>query len=692
MVFSTSPFLQFKATSLLFYRYAFLALALISFLLIVFNYSSLNNSEFNMLTEEESIDVTGYRAESQFEVDQNGSIILSCAIQSVLPNEKCGLEFDFEKAASSASIDALPSFANLETIDASVSASRDGVLVDIPVTLTFHLARHRSLGQLNGLRSIRYESAHFMPNTPQLLPRERVVPDSWWNEQFDISTALEASDLSSVTGVSLYLESSAELQPGRYEVTIDRLMFNQHLASPGSVNLILALVWPTAMLVFLAHYLLMKRAEVHQLSVQSDTDPETGMMNMSGLRRLYPGKLTSPVTVINIRVKNFFSLQKEFSRQTVFSLIQQTFQPFTSEQGARLLMVKPQDENILLIGGACDESLFGKLISASKNGIKMESLGHLRLDLKMGIAKGEKGMTMEALLAQSTIAIDAINEGEASYKLYHPELRKAWRQARFVEQELRIALKQKAFHLAFMPIYDAAEQRICGAEALLRTSHLPLKSFSPEVYVRVAEQAGLIREIDLWVLEEAIKALQKLNQKDFVMAVNISSRELMDIEFAEELRSLITRYHITPSQLCLEVTETFFLDVHGICFESIQAIRDLGVQLSLDDFGTGHASLQHLLNMPIDEIKIDRSFVWTLDNEKSAVIVDAIVSIAGICQYHVVAEGIETEAQLNKLAGLGCRYFQGYLIAKPDSFEKLVVICSEVKSSSRLDTQVKLRA
>ena len=210
--------------------------------------------------------------------------------------------------------------------------------------------------------------------------------------------------------------------------------------------------------------------------------------------------------------------------------------------------------------------------------------------------------------------------------------------------------------------------------------------------MRVAEQAGLIREIDLWVLEEAIKALQKLNQKDFVMAVNISSRELMDIEFAEELRSLITRYHITPSQLCLEVTETFFLDVHGICFESIQAIRDLGVQLSLDDFGTGHASLQHLLNMPIDEIKIDRSFVWTLDNEKSAVIVDAIVSIAGICQYHVVAEGIETEAQLNKLAGLGCRYFQGYLIAKPDSFEKLVVICSEVKSSSRLDTQVKLRA
>ena len=99
MVFSTSPFLQFKATSLLFYRYAFLALALISFLLIVFNYSSLNNSEFNMLTEEESIDVTGYRAESQFEVDQNGSIILSCAIQSVLPNEKCGLEFDFVKAS-----------------------------------------------------------------------------------------------------------------------------------------------------------------------------------------------------------------------------------------------------------------------------------------------------------------------------------------------------------------------------------------------------------------------------------------------------------------------------------------------------------------------------------------------------------------------------------------------------------------
>ena len=240
-----------------------------------------------------------------------------------------------------------------------------------------------------------------------------------------------------------------------------------------------------------------------------------------------------------------------------------------------------------------------------------------------------------------------------------------------------------------MPVYDSEENRIAGAEVLLRTSHLPLKSFSPEVYIRVAEKAGLIREIDFWVLEQAILALQKIQQPDFVLSVNISSKELMDTRFAEELSRLIDQYHVRPGSLCLEVTETFFIDVNTICFESIQAIRNLGVKLSLDDFGTGHASLQHLLNMPVNEIKIDRSFVWTLESEKSAVIVDAIVSIARICQYDVVAEGVETAEQLDKLIALGCRYFQGYLIAKPDSLDALLRFCHEVRHSPAMIQKIR---
>ena len=117
-----------------------------------------------------------------------------------------------------------------------------------------------------------------------------------------------------------------------------------------------------------------------------------------------------------------------------------------------------------------------------------------------------------------------------------------------------------------------------------------------------------------------------------------------------------------------------------MCFESIQALKQLGIRLSLDDFGTGHASLQHLLNMPINELKIDRSFVWTLTDKKSAVIVDAIISIASICKYDVVAEGVETEEQMHKLIGLGCRYFQGYLIAKPASLNSLLKTCDAINT------------
>ena len=689
MVSKKSPLLKSTNRPLHIYRCAFLGLALISLFLLVFNYSSLNNNAVNVLSRFDSVDVTGYRAGSQFEKREDGTIALSCAVQKAIPGERCGLRFNFFKPGAR---EPFPSFSGLDNINALILVSRNGEPADNRVSVTFRSLLKDTAYRPDDISTTRYDSVYVTPNTPHIIDRARIVLDRWWDKRFQLPQDQGASDLSRVAGLSVHLENSDALLAGKYTVTLERLVLNQHIVAPACVNLVLALIWPSAMLTFLIHYLFMKRAEVQHLIELTDTDAETGLMNLNGLRRLYPGKLKTPVTVINIRVRNFHSLQKEFSRETACRLIQAIFQPFTGEKGARLLMVKKQDENMLLIAGDRDESLFGQLISASQRGIQMESLGHLRLDVKVGIARGKVGSTMEELLAQSTIAIDAINDGDTSYKLYHPDLRKAWRQARFIEQELRVALKQKAFHLAFMPVYDAVDKRISGAEALLRTSHLPLKSFSPEVYVRVAEEAGLIREIDLWVLEEALKALQSLDRENFVMAINISSRELMDTHFAVELGELIQQYRIRPSQLCLEVTETFFLDVDGICFESIQAIRNLGVRLSLDDFGTGHASLQHLLNMPIDEIKIDRSFVWTLENEKSAVIVDAIVSIAGICRYHVIAEGIETDAQLNKLAALGCRYFQGYLIAKPDSFEKLVKICCEVKHSDRLVTHVKRRA
>ena len=686
MVSRTPSSLHSALFSLHLYKYAFSGLAFISLMLVTFSYSPFNLVIEDVLANGSVVDVAGYREESQFEKTKSG-YVLDCSVSEPRLFELCGLKFKYTGADNTLS---LPSYANLDEVEVDAFIESDNPGAQHRAGVTFISLRDDVEYDENDLSTKRFQSVYFLPDDGvQLINRDRIVVDAWWEKLYQVPYDIAASDLSAVASILVSVETLNQLDPGRYKLYLNSLLLKRHIITPASVNLFLALIWPAVMLVFLCHFVVVKRVEMQKLQLLADRDPDSGFINLNGLKRLYPGKLNRPLTIVNIRVRNYLALQREFSKETVTSLIKATFGPFTQDKHREAFLVRKQDENILLVLKDFDEAFFGNLISASQKGVNIPSLGHLRLDVKLGIARGERGMTVDELLAQTTIAIDAIMDNEPGYKIYQPELKKEYRQARFVEQELRIALANKAFHLVFMPVYDSEENRIAGAEVLLRTSHLPLKSFSPEVYIRVAEKAGLIREIDFWVLEQAILALQKIQQPDFVLSVNISSKELMDTRFAEELSRLIDQYHVRPGSLCLEVTETFFIDVNTICFESIQAIRNLGVKLSLDDFGTGHASLQHLLNMPVNEIKIDRSFVWTLESEKSAVIVDAIVSIARICQYDVVAEGVETAEQLDKLIALGCRYFQGYLIAKPDSLDALLRFCHEVRHSPAMIQKIR---
>ncbi|MEG3766049.1 EAL domain-containing protein [Alteromonas sp. 14N.309.X.WAT.G.H12] len=647
-----------------------------SLFLVLFCHLPVNLKHQDIIANYNNTNVVGYIKESSYRYDTNNGISLECAISVPQKNESCGLKFYLPKDPRTGRY---PSFSRLKYIivDASANSTRKNIHEGLGITL-------RSLrpdrDYIDGdFGTTRFQSVRFDPDGVQQIDANRFTLDGWWQRNYDVPYEIATADFSEVVSVSVYLPTGPNaISPGKYEIQIKKLVFVQEIITESVVNALLALIWPVSTLIFVGHFLWLKKRELSRLKTLNHYNSEMGMLNLTGFKNRFPDAIKSPMTLVNIRIRNFRALQREFSRETVVELVRATFLPFSRGGKDGPLLVYKQDENILLVMEECDEAFFANLVTASQRGVSFSSLGHLRLDVKIGITRGEPGIAVDELLSQTTIAIDAILDAEPSYKIYEPYLRKEYRQARFIEQELRNALANKGFYIVFMPMYDALDKRICGAEVLIRTQHLPLASFTPEQFICVAEKVGLIREIDFWVMEQAVEALAKIEEPNFVLSVNISSKELMDTRFADELSRLIKQYKVRPQRLCLEITETFFVDVNTICFESIQALRDLGVRLSLDDFGTGHVSLQHLLNIPINELKIDRSFVWSLDNEKSAVIVDAIVSIARICEYGVVAEGVETQEQLEKLIALGCRYFQGYLIAKPDSLEALLLCCRNV--------------
>lgn len=252
----------------------------------------------------------------------------------------------------------------------------------------------------------------------------------------------------------------------------------------------------------------------------------------------------------------------------------------------------------------------------------------------------------------------------------------------FIEQSIKDALKNDDFYLVFMPFYNSKMNQIAGAEALLRCSSPSLSDYSPEVYVRVAEQRGLIKEIDLWVIERAFATLQQHQDAldEYIsLSINISSRQMLDHLFVSELKQLKEKYNINPIQICLELTETFFVDINDPQITNIEDIRKLGFSVALDDFGTGYTSFAYLTHIPADEIKIDRSYVNQLNDRSMSVIVSSIINIAKEYNYRLVAEGVETQEQLNTLITMGCDTFQGYHISKPTSFEQLLQIKANAK-------------
>jgi diguanylate cyclase (GGDEF)-like protein/PAS domain S-box-containing protein len=292
----------------------------------------------------------------------------------------------------------------------------------------------------------------------------------------------------------------------------------------------------------------------------------------------------------------------------------------------------------------------------------------------------EHATDIDVLMKNADAAMYCAKEdGRNNYKFFTPEMNFRANQVFLMEKDLRVALEQDQFTLVYQPQVDLMTGKICGAEALLRWKH-PEKGFiSPAEFIPVAEETGQIVPIGEWVVRTAcwrFASWQKQGMPAIPIAVNLSIRQLRQPNLAEVIEAALEENGLDPHYLELEITEGIMMGDTKSAMAFLSRMHSLGVQMSIDDFGTGFSSLSYLKNLPVNKLKIDQSFVRDIETDESdAAIVRSIISLGHRLDLKVIAEGVETLEQLDFLRIRGCDEVQGYYFSRPlsaDDFQKFV--------------------
>ncbi len=295
----------------------------------------------------------------------------------------------------------------------------------------------------------------------------------------------------------------------------------------------------------------------------------------------------------------------------------------------------------------------------------------------------DHGSTPTDLLKRADIALyRAKDSGRNTSQMFHTTMQKAASERLRMETDLRQALARGEFSVHFQPQVDARDNRIIGAETLVRWHHPELGAQSPNEFIKVLEDSGLILEVGTWILDEACNGFKQLIAKgkidplQFSLCVNISPRQFRQSDFVERIESCLATYGLPYAMLKLEITEGIVIQNLDDTIAKMRRLKKLGVSFAMDDFGTGYSSLTYLKRLPVDTLKIDQSFVRDATSDPNDTeIIRAIVAMARSLELEVIAEGVETPEQLSFLQGLGCHLYQGYLHSRPlplDAFERLL--------------------
>lgn len=321
------------------------------------------------------------------------------------------------------------------------------------------------------------------------------------------------------------------------------------------------------------------------------------------------------------------------------------------------------------IGNAAEaEAAAQRLVEAFDAPVRVERLDfHLTVSVGMAIYP-EDGNSLDVLLQNADTAMYGAKESRNGWKRYAAEMNLKAKEKLLLENDLRIALELRQFHLAYQPLVHLEAGHLVGAEALIRWSHPQKGTIPPSEFIPLCEENGFILPLGEWVLRTACAQAKRWQEEGYpplVMSVNLSIRQFRQHDLSERIEKVLEETGLAPQWLELEITESIMADV-AFATATLERLKKIGVRISIDDFGTGYSSLYYLKRFPIDKLKIDRSFVSdVLTDRNDAAIVSGISAMARNLNLTVTAEGVESEGQVAFLREQRCQEAQGYFFSRP---------------------------
>ncbi len=381
-----------------------------------------------------------------------------------------------------------------------------------------------------------------------------------------------------------------------------------------------------------------------------------------------------------IDLDNFKSLNDTLGHEVGDVLLQQVAQrlEFCMREGDTVARLGGDEFVVILIDlselpietAAQTEAIGEKILATLRQPYQLDVHAY-RCTASIGVTLfNDNQQAIDELMKQADIAMyQAKKAGRNALRFFDPQMQTSITARASLENELLKALEKQQFQLYYQVQMDSSF-RPFGVEALIRWIHPERGLVSPAHFIPLAEETGVILPIGRWVLEAACAQLNAWQQetltRDLVLAVNVSSKQFRQDDFVAQVQAAVQRYTINPMLLKLELTESLLLENIEDTIATMNTLNEIGVQLSLDDFGTGYSSLQYLKRLPLDQLKIDQSFVRDIATDSSdKAIVRTIIAMAHSLNLDVIAEGVETEEQRQFLLKKGCTHFQGYLFGKP---------------------------
>ncbi len=425
-----------------------------------------------------------------------------------------------------------------------------------------------------------------------------------------------------------------------------------------------------------------------ELTYMAYYDVLTGLYNRNYFVRLLSDFIRTAeeenaiVTVMFVDIDDFRKINDGMGIVVGDEVVQQFGQFLSIFQGEHVL-VSHFNADIYCIaiynpsGNKSAEYFYKKIQERVKKPFIMSTGQDLLLSVSVGVAEYPEAarLTLDLINCAEIVMFKAKKLGKDSIQYFDAPILSEFLQNVNIENKLKEAVFNQNFTINFQPQYYVADKKMRGMEALIRWRDNDGKMISPAVFIPIAEKNGTIVPIGMWVIEESIKAFcawKKKTECSVVLSLNISAIQYMRADFIDNLLGIVKKYHVNPRELELEITESVLIENFKEITEKMCILRDYGIRISLDDFGTGYSSLSYLKGLPIDTLKIDKSFIDTsITDENTRIITETIIVMAKKLGFETVAEGVETEEQFQYLDEIGCDCIQGYLLGKPMPKEEI---------------------